>query len=31
VIQADPDEFKSKVEAIGKKAMVMDFGQTLDI
>ncbi|ROL61401.1 metal-dependent hydrolase [Bacteroidetes/Chlorobi group bacterium ChocPot_Mid] len=31
VIQADPDEFKSKVEAIGKKAMVMDYGQTLDI
>ncbi len=31
VIQADPHEFKSKVESIGKKAMVMDYGQTMEV
>ena len=31
VIEADPDEFKNQVEAIGKKAIVMDFGEEIDI
>jgi len=31
VIQQDPHEFKSKVESIGKKAMVMEYGQTLEV
>lgn len=29
VIAADPDEFRKKVEAIGKKAMVMKFGEEI--
>jgi len=29
VIPADPNEFKKKVELIGKKSIVMEFGQTL--
>lgn len=31
VIQADPQEFKSKVEAIGKKARVMEFGEEIEL
>lgn len=31
VIEADPNEFKSKVEAIGKKAIVLDFGQEIEL
>ncbi|MBZ0178586.1 MAG: metal-dependent hydrolase [Melioribacteraceae bacterium] len=31
VIEADPYEFKSKVEAIGKKAMVLEFGQEIEL
>ena len=31
VIEANPYEFKKQVEAIGKKAMVMDFGAEIDI
>ncbi len=31
VIQADPYEFKSKVEAIGRKAKVMEFNETIEI
>lgn len=31
VIAADPNEFKSKVESIGKKCIVMSFGQELEI
>ncbi len=31
VIEADPNEFKSKVEAIGKKCIVMDYGQEIDL
>jgi L-ascorbate metabolism protein UlaG (beta-lactamase superfamily) len=31
VIQANPNEFKSKCEAIGKKAMVMEYGETLEV
>jgi L-ascorbate metabolism protein UlaG (beta-lactamase superfamily) len=30
VITADPNEFKTKVEAIGKKAQIMQYGQTLE-
>jgi L-ascorbate metabolism protein UlaG (beta-lactamase superfamily) len=30
VIQANPNEFKSKVESLGKKAIVMEYGQTLE-
>lgn len=29
IIPADPNEFKNKVEAIGKKARVMQFGETI--
>jgi len=31
VIQADPNEFKSKVEAIGKKSIVMEYGQEIEL
>ncbi len=31
VIQADPNEFKTKVESIGKKAKVMAYGETIEI
>lgn len=31
VIEADPHEFKAKVEAIGKKAVVMAYGQEIDL
>ncbi|MFH1050743.1 MAG: metal-dependent hydrolase [bacterium] len=31
VIQVDPHEFKSKVESIGKKAMVMEYGESLEV
>lgn len=31
VIAADPYEFKSKVEAIGKNAKVMEFGETIEL
>lgn len=31
VIEADPYEFRKQVEAIGKKAVVMDFGAEIDI
>ncbi len=31
VIEADPDEFKKKVEAIGKKAIVMNFGEEMKL
>lgn len=31
VIEADPNEFKSKVEAIGKNAMVLEFGQEIEL
>ncbi len=31
VIEADPNEFKSKVEATGKKCIVMDYGQEIDL
>ena len=31
VIEADPDEFKKKVEAIGKKAIVMNFGEEIKL
>lgn len=31
VIEADPKEFKSKVEAIGKNAMVLEFGQEIEL
>ena len=31
VIEADPHEFRKQVEAIGKKAVVMDFGAEIDI
>ena len=31
VIKADPNEFKSKVEAIGKKARVMSYGETIEL
>lgn len=30
VIQADPEEFKRKVESIGKKCRVMQFGETIE-
>lgn len=30
VIQADPSEFKHKIEAIGKKARVMEFGEIIE-
>lgn len=31
VIEADPEEFKAKVEAIGKKAVVMEYGQEIEL
>jgi L-ascorbate metabolism protein UlaG (beta-lactamase superfamily) len=31
VIQADPKEFKAQVERIGKKAIVMDYGQEIEL
>lgn len=31
VINADPHEFKKKVEAIGKKSIVMEFGQEIEL
>lgn len=31
VIEADPFEFKSKVEKIGKKAVVMEYGETISL
>ncbi len=31
VIEADPQEFKSKVEGMGKKCIVMDYGQEIDL
>ena len=31
VIEADPLEFKAGVEAIGKKAMVLEFGQEIEL
>ncbi len=31
VIKADPDEFKKKVEAIGKKSIVMEYGQEIEL
>jgi len=31
VIEADPDEFKSKVEALGKKSLVLEYGQEIDL
>src|SRR5437867_1854693 len=31
VIQADPQEFKRKVESIGKKCKVVEFGETIEI
>lgn len=31
VIQADPQEFKKQVEKIGKKALVMEFGQEIEL
>ncbi|MCX6167949.1 MAG: metal-dependent hydrolase [Ignavibacteriales bacterium] len=31
VIKADPNEFKTKVESIGKKCIVMNFGQEIDL
>ena len=31
VIEADPEEFKAKVEAIGKKAIVMEYGQEIEL
>ncbi len=31
VIEADPDEFKKKVEAVGKQARVMTYGEEIDL
>lgn len=31
VIEADPNEFKSKVEATGKKSIVMEYGQEIEL
>jgi L-ascorbate metabolism protein UlaG (beta-lactamase superfamily) len=31
VIEADPQEFKKKVEAMGGRAVVMDFGQEIQL
>jgi len=31
VIQADPNEFKKKIEMTGKKCMVLEFGQEIEI
>lgn len=31
VIKADPEEFKRKVESLGKKAIVMKYGETIEI
>lgn len=31
VIQADPNEFKTKVEAMGKKSIVLEYGEEIDL
>jgi L-ascorbate metabolism protein UlaG (beta-lactamase superfamily) len=31
VIEVDPNEFRKQVEAIGKKAIVMNFGQEIEL
>jgi L-ascorbate metabolism protein UlaG (beta-lactamase superfamily) len=31
VIQADPKEFKTRVEQIGKKCIILEFGQEIEI
>jgi L-ascorbate metabolism protein UlaG (beta-lactamase superfamily) len=31
VIDADPNEFKGKVEKLGKKCIVMEFGQEIEL
>ena len=31
VIEADPDEFKTSVESIGQRALVMEFGQEIEL
>lgn len=31
VIEADPNEFKTRLEATGKEALVMEFGQEIDL
>ncbi len=31
IIEADPNEFKRKVESIGKKCMVIPFGESIEI
>ncbi len=31
VIEPDPNEFKTKVEAMGKKSIVMEYGQEIDL
>lgn len=31
VIEADPDEFKTRVESIGQRALVMEFGQEIEL
>jgi L-ascorbate metabolism protein UlaG (beta-lactamase superfamily) len=31
VIEADPNEFKTKVEALGKKAIVLEYGQEIEL
>jgi len=31
VIQADPQEFKRKVESIGKKCRILEFGETIEV
>lgn len=30
-ISADPNEFKEKVESIGKQSIVMEYGQEIDL
>ncbi len=31
VIEADPNEFKKQVETIGQKAIVLEFGQEIEL
>ena len=31
VIEADPNEFKTKVEGIGKECIVLEYGQEIEI
>lgn len=31
VIEADPEEFKNKIESIGKKCIVMEYGQEIEL